>query len=450
MTTSIFIFTRDLRLNDNLPLIEALKENKYVLPIFIFNPNQITEKNTYKSNNSVQFMIECLEELDKELKQKGSRLFFFYGETYDVLKKIIKQSDKYEINSIYISMDYTPFAKKREKDIQSLCKEEEIDCFVIENHMLTGFDKVKKNDGTFYKKFTPYHNVAIKIHIAEPIKNIYKNYIKKSYSFDFEYDKDIHKFYKKNDNILVRGGRIFALRILKDIKKFKNYNIDREVPSLHGTTFLSAYLKFNVVSIREVYHYFHKNLSQNNKLLTQLYWRDFYMQIMYYLSPVKSNRKYDLQWDNNPQWIKKWKSGETGIPIIDAAMHQMNTTGWMHNRCRMIVSNFFIKIMRCDWTIGEKYFAQMLVDYDINSNNGGWIWSCGSQKLSGFDFSLDSQPYFRVFNPWRQAETYDKDCTYIKKWLPQLKDVPAKDILNWNEKYQDYKDIDYPRKLVKS
>jgi deoxyribodipyrimidine photo-lyase len=446
MTTSIFIFTRDLRLNDNLPLIEALKQNKYVLPIFIFNPNQITDKNTYKSNNSVQFMIECLEELDKELKQKGSRLFYFYGETYDVLKKIIKHSDKYEINSIYISMDYTPFAKKREKDIQSLCKEEEIDCFIIENHMLTGFDKVKKDDGTFYKKFTPYYNSARKIHIDEPIKNNYKNYIKKSNHFDFEYDKDIHKFYEKNDDILVRGGRTFALRILKDIKKFKNYNTDREVPSLHGTTFLSTYLKFNVVSIREVYHYFHKNLSQNNKLLTQLYWRDFYMQIMYYLSPVKSNRKYDIKWENNPQWIKKWKNGETGIPIIDAAMNQMNTTGWMHNRCRMIVSNFFIKIMRCDWTIGEKYFAQMLVDYDFCNNSGGWNWSASA--FSAFDFSLDSQPYFRVFNPWRQAETYDKDCTYIKKWLPQLKDVPAKDILKWNEKHQDYKDIDYPKPII--
>jgi deoxyribodipyrimidine photo-lyase len=446
MTTAIFIFTRDLRLADNLPLIDALKNHTNVLPIFIFNPNQITDDNTYKSNNSVQFMIECLEELDKNLKNKGSRLFYFYGYPDEIIKKIIKKSDKYEISSVYISQDYTFFAKKREKDILKVCKELEIEFICMENHMLTGVDKVKKDNGEYYKKFTPYYRTALKLDIDEPIKNKYKNYIKKSYNFDFEYDKDIHKFYKENDNILVHGGRNNALKILKKIKDFKNYNTEREIPSLHGTTYLSAYLKFNVISVREVYAYFNKYLSSKNKLLTQLYWRDFYMHIMYHYNPIKSNRKYDIKWENNSQWIKKWKSGETGIPIIDAAMTQMNTTGWMHNRCRMIVSNFLIKIMRCDWTIGEKYFAQMLVDYDFSSNSGGWNWSASA--FSGLDFSLDSQPYFRVFNPWRQAETYDSDCIYIKKWLPQLKDVPNKDILKWNEKYQDYKNIDYPKPII--
>jgi deoxyribodipyrimidine photo-lyase len=448
MSTAIFIFTRDLRLEDNIPLINALKNNKYVLPIFIFNPVQITDDNSYKSNNCVQFMIECLDDLNNELKTKGSRLFYFYGDTYDILKKIINKSDKYEINSIYISQDYSPFAKKREKDIKSLCKEKELNFVLMENHMLTGVDKVKKDNGEFYKKFTPYYRTALKLDVDEPIKNSYKNYIKKSYEFDFEFNKDIHKFYKKNDNILVHGGRQNALNILKKIKDFKNYNVDREIPSLHGTTYLSAYLKFNVVSIREVYKYFDKYLSSKNKLLTQLYWRDFYMHIMYHYEPVKSNRKYDLKWENNASWIKKWKSGETGIPIIDAAMTQMNTCGWMHNRCRMIVSNFFIKIMRCDWTIGEKYFAQMLVDYDFFSNNGGWNWSAST--FSGLDFSLDSQPYFRVFNPWRQAETYDAECEYIKKWLPQLKDVPAKDILNWNDSEirEKYKNIDYHNPII--
>jgi deoxyribodipyrimidine photo-lyase len=448
MTTAIFIFTRDLRLEDNIPLIEALKNNTNVLPIFVFNPDQITDDNSYKSNNCVQFMIECLDELNGTLEKKSSRLFYFYGDTSDIVKKIIKKSDKYEISSVYISQDYTFFAKKREKDLVRVCKELEIELNIMENHMLTGVDKVKKDDGTFYKKFTPYYRTAMKLDVLEPQKNSYKNYIKKSYEFDFEYDKDIHKFYKKNDNILVHGGRENAIKILKNMKIFNNYNTSREVPSIRGTTYLSAYLKFNVVSVREVYKYFDKTLSGNNKLFTQLYWRDFYMHIMYHYNPIKSNRKYDLKWENNANWIKRWKTGTTGIPIIDAAMNQMNTIGWMHNRCRMIVSNFLIKIMRCDWTIGEKYFAQMLVDYDFCNNSGGWNWSCGTQKLSGFDFSVDSQPYFRVFNPWRQAETYDAECEYIKKWLPQLKDVPAKDILKWNEKYQNYKNIDYPKPMI--
>jgi deoxyribodipyrimidine photo-lyase len=170
------------------------------------------------------------------------------------------------------------------------------------------------------------------------------------------------------------------------------------------------------------------------------------MQIMYHLNPIKSNRHYDLKWNNNASWIKKWKDGETGIPIIDAGMRQMNITGWMHNRCRMIVSNFFIKVMGCDWTIGEKYFAMSLVDYDFSNNNGGWGWSASS--FSGFDFSLDSQPYFRLFNPWRQQEKYDPNCEYIKQWIPELKDVPVKDILNWNEKYDNYKGINYPRPMI--
>jgi len=441
--TAIFIFTRDLRLEDNIPLISALKNNQYVLPIFIFNPQQITDKNTYKSNNSIQFMIESLDELNKDLQKQGSRLFYFYGEPNTILKKIINESDKYEIKSIYISMDYTEFAKKREKELAKFCKQNDLELYVMENHMLTGFDKVKKNDGTFYKKFTPYYRVAIKLNIDKPIKNNKKNYIPKSYKFSSEFKKDIHDFYEPNDDILVRGGRSNAIKILKKIKEYKDYNISREIPAIRGTTYLSAYIKFNVVSIREVYEYFTKNLSKNNHLITQLFWRDFYTQILANFKVLKTpmNEHY-IEWENNPTFIKKWKDGETGIPIVDAGMRQMNITGWMHNRVRMITSNFLVKILRCDWIIGEKYFAQTLVDYDVGNNNGGWQWSAGT--------GADSQPYFRVFSPWRQAESYDPDCLYIKKWIPELADVPVKDILNWNEKWVNYRNISYPKPIVEN
>lgn len=443
---AIYIFTRDLRLEDNLALIDALKNNSNVLPIFVFTPEQITDKNTYKSNNCVQFMIECLDELDSNLKKVGSRLFYFYGDTFDIIKKIIKNSDKYDFKSIYISKDYTFFAKKRESDLEKFCKKNDLQFNSIENHMLTGIDVVKKDNGEFYRKFTPYYRVAQRFKVQLPMKNTKKNYVPKSYKFSFEFKKNIHSFYEENKNILVKGGRLNALKILKKIKDFKDYNHSREIPSLHGTTYLSAYLKFNVVSVREVYKFFTDNLTTTNHLITQLYWRDFYMQIMYNLNPIKSNRNYDLKWDNNATWIKKWKDGKTGIPIIDAGMRQMNVCGWMHNRCRMIVSNFFIKIMGCDWTIGEKYFAMMLVDYDFSNNNGGWNWSASA--FSGFEFSLDSQPYFRVFNPWRQAEKYDSECEYIKKWVPELKDVPVKDILNWNEKWNENKNCGYPQPII--
>jgi deoxyribodipyrimidine photo-lyase len=446
--TSLFIFTRDLRLEDNTGLIEALKNSDKVLPVFIFDANQITDSNSYKSNNCVQFMIECLDSLNDSLEEKGSRLFYFYSTDYEaIIRKIIKNSDKYEIASIYITKDYTPFAKKREHILEKICKDEELELFIIEDHMLTGFDKVKKDDGSYYVKFTPYYRRALKLDIENPKSNKYKNYVKKSYSIKGEFDGNIHKFYDENKNIFVRGGRYDGLKILKKIKNFTKYNTEREVPSLNGTTHLSAYIKFNVVSIREVYQHF-KKLGKSNKLITQLYWRDFYMQIMHNFEVIRHQSNKYIKWENNPQWIKKWKEGNTGIPIVDAGMRQMNTIGWMHNRVRMITSNFLIKILRCDWMIGEKYFAQTLVDYDYSNNKGGWLWNCGGTKISGISFSLDSQPYFRVFNPWRQAENYDSECEYIKKWIPELKDVPNKDILKWGEMWENHKKTGYPKPIV--
>jgi deoxyribodipyrimidine photo-lyase len=436
----IFIFTRDLRLEDNTGLIKALKECDKVIPIFIFTPDQVTN-NSYKSDNCVQFMIECLEELDSSLKKRKSKLFYFYGDIDSVLEKIIK-SEK-NITGVYINEDYTPFAKKREKLIEKICKNHEILFNLTEDHMLTGKDKVKKGDGGYYLKFTPYYNAAKKIKIESPQKNSYTNYISGSHKIPSTYTKSIHDFYEEeNENIFVRGGRKNAITILKKIKKFSEYNKDREIPSLEGTTHLSAYIKFNVVSIREVYKVFKYKLAPSNKLLTQLYWRDFYMQISAHNEIFKTPMKkgYNINWENNAGWIKKWKEGITGIPIVDAGMRQMNTTGWMHNRVRMIVSNFLIKVLKCDWIIGEKYFAQNLVDYDPHSNNGGWQWSAS--------VGADSQPYFRVFNPWRQAENYDSECVYIKKWIPELKDVPNKDILKWNESYKLYKKVSYPKPMI--
>lgn len=440
---SLFIFTRDLRLIDNTTLNLALKNSKKVLPIFILNPSQLNDKeNSYKSNNCVQFMMECLDELNSELKKIGSKLFFFYGDTETIIKKIIKHVD---IDGIFINKDYTPYAKKRQGELEKLCKDFELDFICEEDYMLTGSQQATKADGTSYLKFTPYYRAAQKIKKRDIDTKKYKNYVSKTTTFPFEYKKSIHGFYKENKNVWVRGGRSNGLKILAKIKNYKNYNKDREFPSLLGTTSLSAYLKFNVISIREVFEAFTSKLASSNHLITQLYWRDFYMQIMDNHKVIKSSMKEkynEIKWSNNASWIKKWKDGKTGIPIIDAAMRQMNTTGWMHNRCRMIVSNFFVKIMRCDWMIGEKYFAQNLVDYDPANNNGGWQWSAST--------GTDSQPYFRVFSPWRQAETYDKECKYIKLYVPELKDVENKVILKWNEMHEDHTDISYPKPMIEN
>ena len=444
---SLFIFTRDLRLYDNTSLNAALNNSEKVIPIFILNPSQLSDKdNTYKSDNCVQFMMESLDELNGNLKKLGSRLIYFYGETEDIVKKIINYMNKkdMELNAIFINKDYTPYAKKREATIEKLCKSNDLDFICLEDYMLTGSKEVTKGDGGQYLKFTPYYRTALKMKKREIDTKKYKNYIK-TLTFPFEYKKSIHAFYKENDEIWVRGGRKNALKILTKIKNYKNYNKDREFPSLLGTTSLSAYLKFNVISIREVYMAFSKNLQSSNHLITQLYWRDFYMQIMDNHQVIRHSMKENynnIKWNNNAVWIKKWKEGMTGIPIIDAAMRQMNLTGWMHNRCRMIVSNFFVKIMQCDWMIGEKYFATKLVDYDVANNNGGWQWSAST--------GTDSQPYFRVFSAWRQAEQYDKECEYIKKYIPELKNVDNKTILKWETLHSDNTDINYPKPMIEN
>jgi deoxyribodipyrimidine photo-lyase len=438
---SLYIFTRDLRLNDNIPLNKALKESKIVIPIFIFNPKQIDSKNKYKSDNCVQFMCESLDSLDKQLNKKGSRLFYFYDDPKDILSNLII---KLNLNAIYISKDYTQFASNREDMIQKLCDKYKIKFVAEENHMLTSVSSNLKDDGTSYVKFTPYYRSAKKIAINKIENNNKTNYFKKNNSIIGEYKKSIHSFYKKNDNVLVHGGLDNAIKILKDIKKHSKYNTERDIPSTNGTTHLSAYLKFGVVSVREVYWVFKKYLSTSNKLFTQLYWRDFYMQLLYYhqyalYGPLR--KKYDkIKWEDDPKKIKAWKTAKTGIPIVDAAINEMLTTGYMHNRCRMIVANFLIKILRCNWQIGEQFFANHLIDYDPANNSGGWQWSGSS--------STDSQPYFRIFNPWRQMEKFDSECKYVKKWLPQLKDVPNKDILKWNETYNKYKNIKYPKPIV--
>ena len=429
---SLFIFRRSFRLQDNTALIEALKQSKNVIPIFIFTPEQV-KNNKYKSNNAIQFMIEALNDLDKDLKKKGSKLNFFYDEI-DILNKIIK---KEKIDAIFVNMDYTKYSTDRDKKILKICKENCIDFNSYEDLLLLDIGTIKTNNNP-YKKFTPYFNKAKLKEVREVKRNNYSNYYKKSIS---SY-KDYNKFYKENKNISVRGGRDNALKILKNLNKYKGYNTDRNNLSLL-TTRLSAYIKFGCISIREVYYGFKKVLPNSNQLFKQLFWRDFYYNIAYFYPRIfkgAMKEKYNkLDWDNNISYFNKWKKGETGYPIVDAGMRELNETGYMHNRARLITSNFLIKLLLIDWRKGEQYYATQLVDYDPSVNNGNWQWGAGS--------GADSQPYFRIFNPWLQSKKFDKDCEYIKKWIPELKNVDNKDIHNWENKYQDY-DIDYPKPII--
>lgn len=437
-STSIFIFTRDLRLHDNTTLIELLKLSDDVIPIFIFNPAQLDDTNKYKSNNCVQFMCECLEDLNSQLEKHGSKLYFFYDDPVELLKQIVQIED---IDCVGINKDYTPFAKKRENDIKKICDQHQIDFVCMEDHMLTGVDQVMTDSGSSYVKFTPYMNKAKKIKIRDDIKNNYKNYVQKNHKFTnqfkkLEFKKSLNHFYEPNQNIWVRGGRTNGLKMLSKISDQKKYNTSRNYP-FENTTNLSAYMKFNVLSVREVYKKFSNVLGNKNDLIKQLYWRDFYMNVMYHKNVIKTNMNgKNVKWKGTKSDLNKWKNGLTGFPLVDAGMRQLNQTGYMHNRVRMVVGSFLVKVLHIDWKEGEKYFASKLVDYDPANNNGGWQWVSGT--------GTDSQPYFRYLNPWSQLEKYDKETKYVKAWIKELSDVPSKDICKWNQTYDNYKKTKYP------
>ena len=422
----LFIFRRDFRLYDNKGLIEALKNNDYVLPIFIMTPVQLT-KNKYKSDNCVQFMFESLLDLEEQLAEKGGKLYYFYGEPDKIIGKLIKET---RTTKVYVNMDYTGYSIKRDKKIENICKKNGVEFVSIEDLPLNPIGSIKTGDD-IYLKFTPYFNKAKKIKVNEPMRNNYKNYYTKSVSN--EYKGDFKRFFQINDEIWQHGGRNNALKILGNVDEFKNYNKMRNMLN-YPTTNLSAYIKFGCVSIREVYWSFKNKLGMGNDLIKQLYWRDFYMNIIWrYPDSLDTSLKENyrkIKWENDVKYFNAWKKGETGFPIVDACMRQLNQTGYMHNRGRLIVSNFLIKILLNDWDKGAKYFAERLYDYDPSANSGNWQW--------GASTGADSQPYFRIFNPWLQSKKFDPNGEFIKKYVPELDDVDAKDLHKWDlvcEKY---------------
>jgi deoxyribodipyrimidine photo-lyase len=453
---NIFIFHRDLRIHDNTSLIKQMKEMKEVTPIFIFTPEQIN-KNIYKSNNSVQFMIESLYDLSSDINKHDGELYYFYADTMNVIKHLHKE---YKINSIGYNMDYTPYALARDKMISKWCATNNINNYAEEDYALYDIMKgqtLNRTSNNAYLVFTPFKNFCLKnLNVKNPDtfnKFNFKTNNKLKHDKYYLNNSDINKFYVDNPNINIHGGRKNGLTILKNINKWDEYNKERDYLT-YKTTFLSAHNHFSTVSIREVYHKILSELGKNNNLINELHWRDFYINITYYYPHVLKGQvsgknqalkmKYNkIKWTNNKTLFDKWCDGKTGFPIIDAAMNQLNTTGYMHNRCRMIVACFLTKDLLIDWRLGEKYFATKLVDYDPMSNSGGWQWASST--------GADSQPYFRIFNPWSQQLKFDKECVYIKKWLPQLKNVDNKIIHKWNELWDDElynKDIHYIKPIV--
>lgn len=448
---SIFIFHRALRLYDNIGLNEALKESEHVIPIFIFTPEQITTENRYRSVNAIAFMMDALRDLSESLHALHSKLYIFYGKQHEVLKKIL-ESDT-DIEAVYVNQDYTPYAIERENKLKKVTESLGRQFESYEDYLLHPINAVTTKTGTYYSVFTPFYQTALKLDVPAPKPLKHNNFIKSKYNIKNETTFDhVIKIYTGTDSeesnlFEFIATRKEALKRVQLIRYHKDYHDDRDKLYLE-TTKLSPYIKFGLVSIREVYHRILKLYGKSHDLIRQLYWREFYYGLSFnrqdMLKQSTSFREsYDnISWnwtDPDKKLLQKWKQGQTGYPVVDAGMRELNYTGYMHNRSRLITSNFLVKHLFIDWREGERYFASKLLDYDPSINNGNWQFTSGS--------GADSQPFFRMMNPWTQEEEHDLHCGYIKTWVPELIPVPDEDVHDWQNKYPEYvgrNKISYP------
>jgi len=427
---SLFIFRRDLRLEDNNALNQSLRFSRQVLPCFIFDPRQI-RPHPYQSLPALKFMQQSLDGLQTQLRQHGGELAFFHELPTRVIEKLHQQKN---IQAVFMNRDYTPFSRQRDLEIAQLCERLGIGFFCQPDTLLTEPEQVLTNGHKPYQVFTAFHQKAKQITVPLPQGLAATNFI------SLEADATAHDF-KETAVATPTAGRAGALAVLTALKRHQNYQAEREYPALAATSGLSAHLKFGTCSVREVYHAIVEQLGAGHPLLRQLYWRDFFTHIAYHQPRVFGQAftaKYELlQWDNNPDWFAAWCAGATGFPIVDAGMRQLNNTGFMHNRLRMIAASFLVKDLHIDWRWGERYFAQKLVDYDPCVNNGNWQWVAST--------GCDAQPYFRIFNPWLQQQKFDADCRFIYRWIPELREYPPKTVHQWHTACQGQQ---YPAPIV--
>jgi len=395
---TVFWFRRDLRLHDNSGLKEALKSGRKVLPIFIFDTG-ILDHLENKSDQRVDYFHQALEGIHEELKSHKSGLSTFKGKPSEVFKKLMQE---YDIEAVYCNRDYEPQAIKRDQEIKDLLIKHTIEYCDFKDQVIFEREEVVKNDGNPYTIFTPYS------------KKWLENFnLKKNHAFKTDFSQFLQysapKFISLKDIGFEKTGIEFKKPILEK-KIIHNYDQFRDFPALDHTTHLGVALRFGTISVRECVKF---AAEHNQTWLKELIWREFFMQILYHFPKVVHHsfkEKYEnIAWRNDEKEFQRWCEGKTGYPIVDAGMRQLNATGFMHNRVRMVVASFLTKHLLIDWRWGEAYFAEKLLDYELSSNNGNWQWAAGC--------GCDAAPYFRVFNPSEQTKKFDKDLKYIKNWL---------------------------------
>ncbi|MBI2729161.1 MAG: deoxyribodipyrimidine photo-lyase [Sphingobacteriales bacterium] len=403
---SIFWFRRDLRLDDNTGLFHALKEGDPVVPVFIFDKN-ILNKLEDKADKRVQFLHDVLTEMQAEFSKIGSSLEVYYGTPVEVFKNLL---NKYELKKVFTNYDYEPYAIERDESINELLKGAGAVLYSFKDHVIFDKKEVVKDDGNPYTVFTPYSKK-------------WKATLNDFYISSYPTQKYFSNFYKQSQKDIPSLAEIGFLNTERSFPSkslnqeiVKKYSQQRDYPAIDGTSRMGVHLRFGTVSIRKLVQ---KAKLLNETYLNELIWRDFYHMILWNFPHVAKDKafkpEYDLiQWRNDEKEFEAWCSGQTGYPIVDAGMRELNATGYMHNRVRMIVASFLTKHLLIDWRWGEAYFAKKLLDFDFAANNGGWQWAAGS--------GCDAAPYFRIFNPYLQTQKFDPQLQYINKWVPELND----------------------------
>lgn len=403
---SIFWFRRDLRLTDNAGLYHALTNSKSVLPIFIFD-NHILDK-LPKDDARVNFIHQELTRLNTHLSNKGfGRIGLYQGKPLDVFRSLI---ENYSVSAVYTNKDYEPYARERDTSIEQFLTSRDIKFKLVKDHVIFEESEVVKDDGKPYVVYTPYMKKWKSKFTQQCIDpNPSENYLHKIATLD------VPSISIEDIGFTLSSQHIVSYKVTP--KLIQEYEATRNFPAQDATSKLGPHLRFGTVSTREMMR---RAIAEDNEVFWQeLIWREFFQQILWHFPHTKDQAfkpKYDrINWRNNEDEFKRWCAGETGYPLVDAGMRQLNETGFMHNRIRMLVGSFLCKHLLIDWRWGEAYFAEKLHDYEMASNVGNWQWVAGS--------GVDAAPYFRIFNPTSQIQKFDKQLNYIKKWVPDFQEL---------------------------
>lgn len=399
---TLFWFRRDLRLHDNTGLYAALRGEHPVQPIFIFD-TEILDELVDRSDARVGFIHESLQRIQEVLVDLGATLDVRIGKPLEVFKQLL---DEYSIAAVYTNEDYEPYARKRDESVQQLLAKKKIAFQSFKDQVVFAKDEVLKDDGKPYTVFTPYSRKWRARLQVDPIR-LHPS------------EKHMDRFYRTSLRSLPTLRAIgFEKSSIEfppskwDATLIKKYAQQRDLPGVTGTSRLGVHLRFGTISVRELAT---QAAAWSESFVNELIWRDFYHTILWHFPKVVHQSfkpEYDsISWRNHEKDFEAWCAGQTGYPIVDAGMRELNTTGYMHNRVRMIVASFLTKHLLIDWRWGEAYFAQKLLDFDLAANNGGWQWAAGS--------GCDAAPYFRVFNPYLQTQKFDPELKYIRKWVPE-------------------------------